>query len=73
MRIFNAEATPEDIEDIPIFGGVEVEVCRNEDNVVHQAFHGHVETVGISQDLKVFVINYERKVTVSSFVGKDWI
>ena len=50
VRIFNTESTPEDIEDISEAGTRGIR-RRNEDDVVHQALHCHVETVGISQHL----------------------
>ena len=48
VRIFNAEATPEDIEDV---SKGRPRLAGDENNVVHQTFHGHVETVGVSQHL----------------------
>ena len=52
----NAKAAPEDIEDVSEgrlrLGGVE-------DNVVHQALHGHVETVGVGQHLDCSSADFE--------------
>ena len=46
--MFNAKAAPEHIEDVS-----EARRCLggDEDNVVHQALHSHVETVGVRQHL----------------------
>ena len=46
----NTESAEEDIEDTSVGRR---RLRRHEDNVVHQTLHGHVETVGISQDLDV--------------------
>ena len=50
VRIFNTEATPEDIENI---SEGRLRLGGDEDNVVHQALHSHVETVGVSQHLNL--------------------
>ena len=46
--MLNTEAAPEDIEDI---SECRLRLSGDEDNIVHQALHGHVETVGVSQHL----------------------
>ena len=53
-RAFNTDATPEDVEDVHEVGTG----LRDEDNVVHQALHGHVETIGIGQNLKISQTQY---------------
>ena len=49
-RILNTETAPEDIEDVSEGGTC---LGGDEDDVVHEALHGHVETVGVSQHLDV--------------------
>ena len=61
VRIFDTESAPEDIEDISEGGTRLRQECRNEDDVVHQALHRHVETVGISQHLDVQTSNGGRQ------------
>ena len=49
-RILNTETAPEDIEDASEGG---TRLGGDEDHIVHEALHGHVETVGVSQHLDV--------------------
>ena len=50
-QIFNTEAAPVYIQDI--LQERAASFIWLEDNIVHQAFHGHVEAVGLDQDLNI--------------------
>ena len=60
-HILNTETAPEDIEDVSegetrvgvVVGVGQTRVGGDEDDIVHEALHGHVETVGVSQHLDV--------------------
>ena len=62
-RIFNAEATPVDIENIPQTGAG---LVWYEHDIVHQALHCHVQAVGLDQHLSI-----RTKVIKLKFCGEE--
>ena len=54
-RIFDTKAAPIHVQD---FSKERVSVVWQEDEVVHKAFHGHIQTEGMDQNLKERIYLY---------------